>query len=154
LSFVYLGGSVIIFSPTLIDFHRASFQEEIKEPSMSGLVLHFSFDDFKSIDWIEINHEFSLNDRLYDVRKITKTSTRFEIDCVNDEEEESLIALFNSWKKNYPVGKTKLKLQPPFVEIFFFENKLTDFSPNDSAVNKQFYFLDSVDLIAHPPEVS
>lgn len=67
--------------------------------------------------------EFEWNDKLYDVSKIEKTKTGFQIYCVNDSIEESFIAVIDQWKKNNsPNGKTKTIFQPQFCNRLDFKS--------------------------------
>jgi hypothetical protein len=152
LALVYTGGAVAIFSSTFLDFHRNSFQEEIKT-STTVVVLRFSSPEFNAISWLERNEEFNWSGKLYDVKQIKQTSAGFEIECVVDEYEESLIEFFDSWKKNFPSGKIKLKLQPSLLETFSFSSGVNDFFTTHITLFNQRYFFEAVDLISHPPEV-
>jgi hypothetical protein len=72
---------------------------------------------------MEEGKEFELHNKLYDVSKIEKTKTGFQIYCVNDSIEESFIAMIDQLKKNNsPSGKIKIILQPQFCNRFDFEN--------------------------------
>jgi len=99
-----------------LEVHRNSFQSSISElPAHNAVKLSFSKKDFANIQWEEKFKEFEFDGKLFDVSKIERSKDGFEIYCVNDREEESIVALFKEWKKsNLPVSKTKVQLQPLF----------------------------------------
>lgn len=143
---------MVVFFPSIIDLHRNSFQEEIEMRSNGIQILKLHSVEFKKIEWIEKGREFNWFGKLYDVKGIKKTSSGFEIECVNDEGEESLIAFFEVWKKNFPFGNSKLKLDPPFVFFYPIVERSEVFLKPTAPCVVQYYYLEVADLIPHPPE--
>ena len=99
-----------------LNAHRSSFQAAVSESLPLNIEkLFFPKKEFEKIEWEEKFKEFEFDGKLFDVSKIERTKDGFEVYCVNDSEEESIIALFKEWKKsNLPVSKIKTQIQPLF----------------------------------------
>jgi len=113
---VYLSGGVGVFSSLYLNFHRSAFQSLVTDAIPANtLKLIFSETDFANIHWISVGREFEWNDKMYDVSKIEKVESEFQVYCINDTEEESLLGFINSWKQSVGHGtKVKFGFQPLF----------------------------------------
>jgi hypothetical protein len=140
-----------------LDLHRSSFQEFVAESDPAGQQkLFFTEKDFSKINWFEKDREFEWNGKMYDVSSIEKIKEGYHILCVNDEQEESFLALFDSWKKsNTPTSKAKIIFQPQFCSALLFENSRggTSFKPDFSFIMR-FYNPPFDKAPSPPPRVS
>jgi len=142
LTVAYLCGSVGLFSSLYLNLHRSIFQELVRESdSLRQEILFFSKSDFSTIDWSEKGREFEWRNKMYDVSKIKKTNKGYFVFCVNDDEEEGFLDLFNSWKKtNSAGGDIKLSLQPQFCHALNFPAEvLTPKTPVYFSSTTSFY---------------
>jgi hypothetical protein len=152
LCLLYISGGLLIFSPTILDIHRYSFQEKISSTSRS-VAFSFTNEEFNRINWNQENREFNLMGKLYDVKSIQRSSTGVRIECVNDEDEEALVAIIDSWKKSLPFCKTKIRLQPPLLERNVL-NTSDPFAvpPHSYSSHSPFYDSQVIELTSPPPE--
>src|SRR5580704_11235044 len=101
----YLSGFVGIFFSLYLNLHRSTFQEFVQKSDTSTQeILFFSEPDFSQINWTEKGREFEWKDKMYDVSTIRKTKEGYLVFCLNDDEEEGFIRLFDTWKKSNSSG--------------------------------------------------
>lgn len=139
LTMAYLGSAVGVFSSLYLNLHRSSFQElAIESNSTNQEKLLFTAKEFSTIHWLEKGREFEWNGKMYDVSSIEKTKEGYQLYCVNDEAEESFVALFNTWKKSSaPNGNLKFQMQPQFC------NALSFLSEEQVQMNRIYFSLAS-----------
>ena len=152
--FTYLSGSIGIFSSLYLDFHRTSFQQvAVESHPFRTEKLFFSREDYRKIKWVEDKREFEWNNKLYDVSTIEKKQDGFEISCVNDSLEESLIAMVDQWKKDTaPGGKTKTMFQPQFCNSLNGEINPYFTFQNNFFHNSSRYSQPEAQTLSPPPE--